>query len=56
MKVTICSILNLVCLILISGTLSLNGIHVDDWQFWVIYISAVANYLCGLCIGRSDTE
>ena len=52
MKIAVCTLLRLVFLCLISGVLGATGITLTDWQYWVIFCSAIGLYSCGVILGK----
>ena len=52
-KVAICSVLRLVLICMITGTLGAMDITLSDWQFWVIFCGAIGLYVCGMVLGKA---
>lgn len=51
-NVAICSVLRLVFICMITGILGSMDITLSDWQFWVIFCSAIGLYICGVVLGK----
>ena len=51
--ITICTILKVFLICLVSGILGAMGISIKDWQLFVIIFSMIGCYWCGELIGRN---
>lgn len=52
-NVAICSVLRLVFICMITGTLGSMDITFSNWQFWAIFCSAIGLYICGMGLGKA---